>query len=223
MAISGDTFSGFASATESIFGAIGQGKLAKGYAKAAEISLQNEKLSKESTSIKQLMTSREIYKTMGGQRADIAAAGLKNSGSAMDIVRSSAAEGALTKQLISLQGTIEAQGYRQEAESYAAQAQAAKAAKKGGILSGILKAAGTAAMIFMSDERMKTDVELVRRRDDGVGIYRFRYLGSDVLFEGVMAQEVAGIYPAAVTQDADGVYQVDYDMIGIAPRVIEEA
>jgi hypothetical protein len=56
---------------------------------------------------------------------------------------------------------------------------------------------------------------LLARREDGVGIYRYRYLWSDEVYVGVMAQEVAEIYPDAVTTTADGHLAVNYERLGL--------
>ena len=50
--------------------------------------------------IKQSQQDRELYKSLGTTRADIAGAGLAESGSGLDILRESAAEGALAYQLV---------------------------------------------------------------------------------------------------------------------------
>ena len=54
---------------------------------------------------------------------------------------------------------------------------------------------------MISDARLKRDIALVGRRDDGLGLYRYRYLWSDTVYVGVMAQEVALIHPDAVVRD----------------------
>jgi opacity protein-like surface antigen len=66
-----------------------------------------------------------------------------------------------------------------------------------------------------SDTRLKRDVALLARRDDGVGIYRYRYLWSDEVYVGVMAQEVAEIYPEAVVSGPDGYLRVNYARLGL--------
>lgn len=232
---SSDVFSGLGGAVQGIFGGVAANKTASGYAasaagyaKASQIAAQNEQISRVGTSIKQLQASREIFRALGGQQADIAGAGLKATGSALDVIRASAAEGALTRQLIGLQGSIEALGYRQEAESYASMAQSAaasgsasKSSGLGSTIGGLISGAAGLVSLF-SDERMKEDIALVRRLDNGIGIYRFRYKGSPVVFEGVLAQEVEQIRPSAVEQDEHGNYKVNYDMIGVEPRVIDE-
>lgn len=72
-------------------------------------------------------------------------------------------------------------------------------------------AAGT-----FSDIRLKRDIALVGRRDDGLGLYRYRYLWSDTVYVGVMAQEVALIRPDAIVRDAlDDYLKVDYGRLGM--------
>jgi hypothetical protein len=56
---------------------------------------------------------------------------------------------------------------------------------------------------------------LLARRDDGIGIYRYRYLWSDTVYVGVMAQEVAAIAPEAVVGHPDGFLRVDYARLGM--------
>ncbi len=53
---------------------------------------------------------------------------------------------------------------------------------------------------FPSDARLKRDIVLVGRLDDGLGLYRYRYLWSDTVYVGVMAQEVALLHPESLTQ-----------------------
>lgn len=63
---------------------------------------------------------------------------------------------------------------------------------------------------FMSDCRLKRDIERVGTRPDGLGIYLFRYLWSPILYLGVMAQEVLKAKPEAVIQTPSGYLAVDY-------------
>jgi hypothetical protein len=89
---------------------------------------------KYSTNIKEMSFNRQLYQTLGTGRADIASSGLKISGSAADVMRSSAAQGAVTRDLIGLQGEINEQGLL--AQSRAAEDQAT-GAEVGGTLGGI--------------------------------------------------------------------------------------
>jgi hypothetical protein len=63
--------------------------------------------------------------------------------------------------------------------------------------------------------RLKHDIVLLGRLDNGLGFYRFAYNGSGRLYVGVMAQEVQTIAPAAVVRGRDGYLRVDYDKLGL--------
>jgi hypothetical protein len=56
---------------------------------------------------------------------------------------------------------------------------------------------------------------LLGRLDDGLGYYRFTYIGGHTSYVGVMAQEVQNVMPAAVTRDTDGYLRVSYDKLGL--------
>ena len=66
-----------------------------------------------------------------------------------------------------------------------------------------------------SDIRLKHDISLLGRTDEGLGLYRYRYNWSEQLYVGVMAQEVEQVVPAAVTQGPDGFKRVNYKSIGL--------
>jgi len=63
---------------------------------------------------------------------------------------------------------------------------------------------------------------LLARLDNGIGLYRFRYLWSDTVYVGAMAQEVARIVPDAVVLAADGYYRVNYARLGLLMTTFEE-
>jgi hypothetical protein len=66
-----------------------------------------------------------------------------------------------------------------------------------------------------SDIALKHDVVLLGHLDNGLGYYRFSYLGSRKAYVGVMAQEVQAIRPDAVTRGGDGYLRVHYDRLGV--------
>jgi Chaperone of endosialidase len=70
----------------------------------------------------------------------------------------------------------------------------------------------------VSDIRLKTDIRRVGTAAHGLPLYAFRYIGETGLYEGVMAQDVLGVMPAAVSVAEDGYYRVDYEMLGIPFR-----
>jgi hypothetical protein len=66
-----------------------------------------------------------------------------------------------------------------------------------------------------SDIRLKRDIVLLAHLENGVGLYRYRYLWSDQLYVGVMAQEVAEIFPDAVVRGENGYLGVNYARLGL--------
>jgi hypothetical protein len=66
-----------------------------------------------------------------------------------------------------------------------------------------------------SDVRLKHDIVLLGRLDNGIGFYRFSYLGSNKAYVGVMAQEAQTAMPQAVARDRDGYLRVFYDRLGV--------
>jgi hypothetical protein len=69
-----------------------------------------------------------------------------------------------------------------------------------------------------SDIRLKTNVRQVGTTAHNLPLYTFNYLGEDDLYEGVMAQDVLNVMPAAVIVGEDGYYRVKYDMLGVELR-----
>jgi hypothetical protein len=129
MAFGASTFSDLGGGVSDIFGGSAkasglrlkaQGDLveAGNYDLASTLAKQNEQFTEQSTSIKQLMADRQRYQGIGTETAEIAGAGFAESGSALDLLRSSASQGALQKQLIGQQGLITEAGYNEQATAY---------------------------------------------------------------------------------------------------------
>jgi Protein of unknown function (DUF3300)/Chaperone of endosialidase len=66
-----------------------------------------------------------------------------------------------------------------------------------------------------SDIRLKHDIVLLGRLENGLGFYRFAYNGESRQYVGVMAQEVQEVAPSAVTRDREGYLRVDYSKLGV--------
>lgn len=77
------------------------------------------------------------------------------------------------------------------------------------------------ASIF-SDIRLKRDVVPVGSLDNGIDLYRYRYLWDDQAYVGVMAHEVAQIAPDAVVHGEDGYLRVNYERLGLRLMTWEE-
>jgi hypothetical protein len=74
----------------------------------------------------------------------------------------------------------------------------------------------------LSDIRAKHAISLLGQLDNGLGLYRFSYLGSDQAYVGVMAQEVESLRPDAVIHGGDGYLRVDYDKLGLHMQTWED-
>ena len=66
-----------------------------------------------------------------------------------------------------------------------------------------------------SDIRLKHDIVLVGRLNDGLGVYRFVYNGGHKAYVGVIAQEVRQVVPQAVERGSDGYLRVHYGQLGL--------
>ena len=80
---------------------------------------------------------------------------------------------------------------------------------------GLKFAAGGCGCGQASDIRLKRDITQVGELDSGINLYRYRYLWSDTIYVGVMAQEVAAVKPEAVRRGADGYLRVNYARLGL--------
>ena len=114
-------------------------------------------------------------------------------------------------------GTKQGAGNRQVARSTGAQHNAARsnAATHSRAQSVGSGARGGGGGGRRSDVRLKHDLTLLGRLDNGVGFYRFSYNGSDKAYVGVIAQEVQTVVPQAVARDRDGYLTVFYDKLGV--------
>lgn len=96
----------------------------------------------------------------------------------------------------------------------AASASAAKSAGKSSMIGSIAGGIAT-GLIVASDERLKTDLRLVGKSDNGLNIYLGRYKKESGLDDGkehlfLIAQEVKEKYPEAVIEGEDGYLRVNY-------------
>lgn len=70
---------------------------------------------------------------------------------------------------------------------------------------------GIGGLFALSDERAKKEKNKIGETDDGMGIYSFKYKGSDKTEVGLMAQEVKKKRPEAVRVRPDGLFEVNYE------------
>jgi hypothetical protein len=105
-----------------------------------------------------------------------------------------------------------------------------KPASSGGILIPLLLVAALVAIASSggddapatppaaSDIRLKEDIRRVGTNHLGLGIYQYRYKGLGGVWEGVMAQEVEVMHPAAIKALPMGYKAVDYAKLGLELR-----
>jgi len=98
-------------------------------------------------------------------------------------------------------------------EQIAEQNYQAQVAQNSAIIQGLFGAGGkiASAGIMASDRRLKTDIELVGQLPNGLNIYSFKFIGSDIEHIGLMADEVLAVHPEAVGT-RNGYLTVNYDM-----------
>jgi hypothetical protein len=75
-----------------------------------------------------------------------------------------------------------------------------------------------------SDRRRKRDVVHVATLSDGMKLYSFRYLDSDTVYVGVMAQDLLEDprWRHAVITGEDGFYVVDYDQLDLVMITLDQ-
>lgn len=69
-----------------------------------------------------------------------------------------------------------------------------------------------------SDRRIKTDCQWVGLTKDALPVWRYRYIGTPQVFEGVMAQDVAMRRPEAAVTLPNGMMAVNYAKLGLTLR-----
>ena len=80
-----------------------------------------------------------------------------------------------------------------------------------GTSGGLGGSIGTQLGGWLSDRRAKRDIKKIGTLDNGLPIYKFRYLGSDLVHVGLMADEVEAVAPEAVSVGPLGLKRVNYD------------
>jgi hypothetical protein len=97
-----------------------QGDLAEAqeYGIAAQEATQEAQFTKISTAIQGFQQERELSQSLGQTTADVAGAGFATSGSAIDLLRQSASQGATQQAVTQQQGLVTEQGYEEQAQSY---------------------------------------------------------------------------------------------------------
>lgn len=91
---------------------------ADNYDLASGLARQNEAYTDQSTRVQVAQQDRQLTQAIGGVKAGVAGAGFTEGGSAGDILRDSASQGALARGVLLQQGTISEAGFEEQAKSF---------------------------------------------------------------------------------------------------------
>ena len=114
----GDILSGIGNDMADNIKAAGYDAEAANYGLAAQFAGENVQFTQESTAIQEAALQRNFDKAQGKTQAEIAGAGFTNSGSAQDIMRENAQQGAIAQGITAVQGSITELGYQEQQQSY---------------------------------------------------------------------------------------------------------
>jgi hypothetical protein len=109
---------------------------------------ENALLTAQATKVKLEQQQRQIFGVLGTEKAQVAGAGFAASGSALDILRSSASQGALAKAVTTETGAIQETSYREQAAQFGAMKDAANTSAIGQSVAGLLQLGGAGFSIF---------------------------------------------------------------------------
>lgn len=135
-------------AVSALFGARGARSSARSYSDAQRIAEENAQIARSATEIRDTQLKRTIFKTLGTQQAQVASAGFAASGSALDLARDSASQGAHARAINETQGAITVNSYLEQAGMFGGMADAARASAQGQGLAGLLQVGGAVAALF---------------------------------------------------------------------------
>ena len=138
---------GIGGAVNDLYAAKGDKASAASYAQAAQIATTNSQIAQNSEKTNQLQIQRQISQVGGSQEAALGMGNMAESGSGLDVMRESMQQGAIAKSEAAQQGTIQVQGYQQQAQQYQQMEDAANSAAHGSEVAGALQIVGTAAAI----------------------------------------------------------------------------
>ena len=121
---------------------------------AQGLAQQNAAYTAASTNIQAAQQERQTVMTIGSQKAAVGGAGLAESGSALDLLASSASQGALAKGVLVTQGQMQQAGYEEQANSYGVMSAAAKATAAGEV-----KISGETESIAAQQRQLATETQ----------------------------------------------------------------
>lgn len=138
------TVSGLGGAASDLFSFGASGLRAKGnrleaeqYERSAKYADLNAQFTETTTGIKLAQQQRQSFQQIGTIGADVAGAGLAESGSALDLLHQAHSQSALENAVLQQQGLITEEGYKVQAENYRSMAEAARLSADAQELGGV--------------------------------------------------------------------------------------
>lgn len=145
----GSIGSNIGGAVGDIFAAEGDKAEAQNYELAAQLARSNAFFSEKMTKIREVQQQREVSQVLGAQQAAYAGGNIAESGSAMDVMRSSAQQGALQYGVLAEQGAMQEASYNEQAQAYETMASAARKSAEGSDIAAGIKGVTALAGLFL--------------------------------------------------------------------------
>ena len=147
----GQVGSNIGAGVSNIFAAEGDIAEAKNYDLAASLAGANVQFTQSMTAIREMQTQREVSGIIGKQQTGFAGGNIAESGSALDVLRSSVQQGSLQQYILAAQGAAQEAAYSEQQQAYTTMADAARNASIGSDIAagihGLTAIAGVAALI----------------------------------------------------------------------------
>lgn len=135
-------------AVNDLFGASGARTAGDAYGSASDFATINARIAASATAARDEQIRRQVARSLGSTSAGVAGAGFAASGSALDILRSSAQEGALVRAVGEEQGAINVNSYLEQAGMFKGMQRAADTSATGQGIAGLLNLGGAAAALY---------------------------------------------------------------------------
>jgi hypothetical protein len=113
-----DLFSGFATYEGDETKAEGLETEATNDTAAAALATQDAEVASENLGVQEYQEERALSKAQGTTESEYAAGGFQTSGTAVDVLRSNAQEGAMQEAVTNIQGQSTIEGYQEQATAY---------------------------------------------------------------------------------------------------------
>ena len=114
----------------------------------ADLAKEEAQFTQIQTGVQVVQQQRQITQALGSETAGYASSGIAMSGTALDVLQSSAEQGALAKQMTQFKGEQQVYAYDEQAKSYEQMAEAAQNASTGSFIgAGIQAVASIAAFL----------------------------------------------------------------------------